>query len=168
MLNKLLVAIDESAASDWALETAPNSPGALNAELILVHVLDIYASSSPVSPFTLVDNCLSNLDEKAQKDYESKMTEYASRYDALLEEKQAKAKAAGVTAQSMQPYGRPSPVICQAASVITSSITPSALSRSFTLTIKASLLLASSLRNSLWLEWLNPRRSSCSTEFWSL
>ncbi len=98
MLNKLLVAIDESAASDWAFETAPNSPGALNAELILVHVLDIYASSSPVSPFTLVDNCLSNLDEKAQKDYESKMTEYASRYDALLEEKQAKAKAAGVTA----------------------------------------------------------------------
>ena len=116
MLNKLLVAVDESAASDWAFETALELARALGAELILVHVLDIYTSSSPVNPFTLVDSYSSELDEKAQKDYESKMTEYASRYETLLKEKQADAKAVGVTAQYMQPYGRPGPLICQAAS----------------------------------------------------
>lgn len=116
MLNKLLVAIDESASSNWAFETALELAGALNAELILVHALDIFASSSPVSPFTLVDGSSSELDEKAQKNYELKITEYASRYDALLKEKQAEAQAAGVTTQSIQPYGRPGPTICRAAS----------------------------------------------------
>ncbi len=63
-----------------------------------------------------MDSYSSELDEKAQKDYELKMTEYASRYETLLKEKQADAKAVGVTAQYMQPYGRPGPLICQAAS----------------------------------------------------
>ncbi|MGB3293957.1 MAG: universal stress protein [Phormidesmis sp.] len=116
MLNKLLVAIDESAASDWAFETALELAEALKAELILVHALDIFASSSPRSPFLLVDADLSELDKKVQKDYELKMAEFVGRYDALLKEKQAEAKAAGVTAQCIQPHGRPGPAICQAAS----------------------------------------------------
>ena len=116
MLNKILVAIDESAASDWAFETALELAKALNAKLILVHTLDIFASSSPVSPFMTVDSCLSELDEKAKKTYELKMAEYANRYEVLLKEKQAAVEAAGVTAQCIQPYGHPGPVICKAAS----------------------------------------------------
>ena len=116
MLNKLLAAIDESAASDWAFETALEVARALNAELILVHALNIFASDSPRSPFVPVGSDLSEIDEKAQKDYELKMAEFVGRYDALLKEKQAAAKAVGVTAQYIQPYGRPGPAICQAAS----------------------------------------------------
>lgn len=116
MLNKLLAAINETASSDWAFETALELAKALRAELILVHALDIFAPSSPRSPFMQVGSGLSEPDEKAQKDYEMKMAEFVGRYGALLEEKQAEAKAVGVTAQCVQPYGRPGPAICQVAS----------------------------------------------------
>ena len=40
MLNKILVAVDESYASQCAFETALQLSKALDAELLLVHVLD--------------------------------------------------------------------------------------------------------------------------------
>ena len=116
MLNKLLVGIDESASSECAFETALELAKALGAELVLIHVLDIFASDSPGSPINLIDSCLDTLNDQAQKDYELNMTEFAGRYDTLLKKRQAEAKAANVTAYYLQPYGRPGPAICQAAS----------------------------------------------------
>lgn len=116
MLNKLLVGIDESASSEWAFETALELAKALRAELVLVHVLDILALDNHRNPIKLVDNYLDALDEQTQADYELKMTEFAGRYNALLQERQAAAKAADVTVHCLQPHGSPGPVICQAAS----------------------------------------------------
>jgi len=116
MLNKLLVGIDESASSEWAFETALELAKALDAELVLVHVLDILSSDSPRTPIRLVDNYLDALDERTQADYELEMTEFAGRYDALLKQRQAAAEAANVTAHYLQPCGRPGPTLCQTAS----------------------------------------------------
>ena len=114
--DKLLVAIDQTASSDCAFETALELIRALNAELTLVYVLNIFSSDSPSSPFVLAGSNLSEIDEKVQKDYGSKMAEFVGRYDALLKEKQAAAKVVGATAQCIQPHGRPGSAICQVAS----------------------------------------------------
>lgn len=116
MLDKILVAIDESYASQCAFEAALRLAKALDAELLLVHILDVFSSDSPGHVLEVVDLCLSARDEQRLKDnYEAKMTELIGRYDALLKEKEEEAKAAGVIAQYVQPHGRPGPSICKAA-----------------------------------------------------
>lgn len=117
MLDKILVAIDESYASQCAFETALKLADALDAELLLVHVLDIFSSEGPGNPFVEINPCLSEHSEsKRRKKYEARMTEFISRYDALLKEKQTEAKVVSVDVNAVQPYGRPGPAICKAAS----------------------------------------------------
>lgn len=116
MLNKILVAIDDSYASQCAFETALQLSNSLEAELMLVHILDISASDGPGHPFVSVDPLVFIQNEsKIKADYEDRMTKFVSRYDALLKEKQAEAEALGIRVQYMQPYGRPGPAICRVA-----------------------------------------------------
>lgn len=117
MLNKLLVAIDESYASQCAFETALQLSKALGAELMLVHVLDVFASDGPGNSqveATLFSPVLSESEKR--KGYEAKMTKFVSRYESLLKERQMQAKVAGVAANYVQPYGRPGSSICAVAS----------------------------------------------------
>jgi len=115
MLNTLLVGIDDSGSSQWAFEMALKLSKALGAELLLVHVLDIFAPDGAKNPIRLVDSCLSELDEEAQKAYELKINKLVDRYETMLKEKQAEANAARVKARYLQPYGRPGPAICKVA-----------------------------------------------------
>ncbi|MGB3767248.1 MAG: universal stress protein [Phormidesmis sp.] len=115
MLNKILVPIDESASSDWAFDTALAMAKSLKAELVLVHVLEIFAYDSPKQPFVLVETFSKPVDSAAQKDYEHKWQQFEDRYGALLNQKRAEAEAAGVKATHLQVQGEPGQKIREAA-----------------------------------------------------
>lgn len=115
MLNKILVAIDESASSEWAFDTAVAMARSLNARLLLVHVLDSWSSDSPKHPCALVDSFLVDEASSAQKEYEQRWEQFIDRYDTLLKQKQADAEAAGVTTTYLQTHGIPEQKICEIA-----------------------------------------------------
>ncbi|MGB3614330.1 MAG: universal stress protein [Elainellaceae cyanobacterium] len=117
MLTKILAAIDNSAASMRAFETALELAQALKAEPILVHALDVFGPASPERPAIAATSYSIPLDELLRKSYEQRWGEFVSHYDALLKQKQEEAEAMGVSASSLQPYGRPGPAICEAARV---------------------------------------------------
>lgn len=114
MLEKIMVAMDESAASEWAFELALEMANALNAELMLIHVLDVYSPTAPRQPHTWADSSM-EIDEVAHEDYRNKWAEFVNRHDALLKNHQDKAATVGVTAHAKQPYGHPGPAITKAA-----------------------------------------------------
>ena len=115
MLKKILAAIDESASSDWAFATALELASSLNATLLLVQVLDVFALASPQHPSVPASGSMLELDEIAYEEYQQMWTEYVARYETLLTQKKREAEASGVTCEYVQPHGRPGPVICQTA-----------------------------------------------------
>lgn len=116
MLNKILVAVDESAASQWAFDTALAMAQGLKSELLVVHTLDVFAPTSPDYPVIPAGNTTREMDAMAHKDYAQQWQALVEHYDALLKQKQAQAEAVGVKAYAMTPYGSPGPAICQTAS----------------------------------------------------
>ena len=116
MLKKILVAMDDSVASQWAFETALELAQALQAELLMVHALDVFASSSPQHPDMLSNSTSPEVSGMVKKEYEQKWGELVKRYDTFLQQKQTEAEATGVSARYVQPYGRPGPAICHVAS----------------------------------------------------
>jgi len=115
MFSTILVAIDNSAASDRAFQSALELAQGLKADLILVHALDIFDAASPERPAIAATSYSIQLDEMLRRSYEQRWAEFVAHYDALLRQKQEEAGAAGVKARYIQPYGRPGPVICEAA-----------------------------------------------------
>ena len=71
MLDKILVAIDASASSDSAFDTALSMAKSLKADLLLVHVLDASAYDSPNQPMVLVDSFFQDADSSVQSKYET-------------------------------------------------------------------------------------------------
>lgn len=114
-LNTILVAIDESASSEWAFNTALSMAKALKAELLLVHVLDEASPESPKYPQVLVESFATDLDSSAQKAYEQKWQKFEERYKRLLDQRQAEARAVGVGASAQQVKGQPKQKICEVA-----------------------------------------------------
>lgn len=115
MLKKILVAVDESASSDWAFATALEVASSLKAELLMVHALDIFAPASPQHPSVPASGSMIEVDETAYENYQQKWTKHVERYNTLLRQKQSEADVSGISCEYIQPYGHPGPVICQAA-----------------------------------------------------
>ncbi len=115
MLNKILVAIDESASSEWAFDTALDMAKALNAELLLVHVLDAFSFDSPMHHQLLVGSYARLIESSAQKECEREWQQFEDRYDRLLEQRRADAEAAGVAVTHLQIQGTPERKICEVA-----------------------------------------------------
>ncbi|NER79825.1 MAG: universal stress protein [Leptolyngbya sp. SIO1D8] len=115
MLSHILVAIDQSASSQRAFETALDLAKALEAKLTLVHVLDVFDPASPERPKMSGSSYSIELDNLLRDNYERQWAEFATHYDSLLKQKQEKAEAIAVSASCLQPYGRPGPAICKAA-----------------------------------------------------
>ncbi|MEM9092439.1 MAG: universal stress protein [Cyanobacteria bacterium P01_F01_bin.53] len=115
MLNKILVAIDESASSDWAFDTALAMAQSLAAELFLVHVIDSLSPESPKPPRFLIGGFPMDEDNAAQNEYEHRWKQVEDRYDALLKQKQADAETAGVQATCVKVLGTPGQKICEVA-----------------------------------------------------
>lgn len=114
MLKKIMVAMDESASSDWAFNLALEMAGALKAELVLIHVLDAYSPAAPQQPHTWIDSSM-EIDEAAHEDYKRRWAEFTNRHDARLKKHQDRAAAAGVSAYYKQPCGHPGPVLFETA-----------------------------------------------------
>ncbi len=112
MFNHILVAIDRSAFSQRAFDTALDLAQALNAQLTLVHALDRSDPDSPSQPYISVDSYSMELDGLLRKDYDYRWAEFVKHYDSLLEQKQEVAAAVGVQARYLQPNGRPGLAIC--------------------------------------------------------
>ena len=110
MVMKIMVATDESAASEWAFDLALNIAKALNAELTLIHILDVYSPAAPQQPHTWADSSMES-NEAAHKVYRNQWTEFVNRHDALLKKYQDRAEATGVTARYEQRYGHPGPAL---------------------------------------------------------
>lgn len=117
MLNKVLIAIDESTASDWAFDTALAMAKPLGAELLLAHILDVSAFDSPKPPIALVDGFSQAADSPAQQKYEQQWQQFEERYNTLLEQKRAEAEAEGVSATHVQARGTAARQICELARI---------------------------------------------------
>lgn len=115
MLSKILVTIDESASSEWAFDTALDMAKALNAELLLVHVLNAFSFDSPRHPQLLVGSYARIIESSAQKEYEQAWQQFEDRYGNLLKQRRAEAEAAGVVATHLQVQGTPERKICEVA-----------------------------------------------------
>ena len=115
MFNKILVAIDESVASQQAFASALETASALKAELVLVHALDVFAPSSPERPSITFNSYSMALEKAVQEAYQSEWNQFVSHYDALLKQRKEEAQAAGVKASYEQPYGNPGPAVCKVA-----------------------------------------------------
>ena len=68
MLRKIIVAVDKSAAGDWAFDLALEMANALDAELILIHVLDVYSPKALQLPYRLTGSSM-EIHEAAQEKY---------------------------------------------------------------------------------------------------
>lgn len=132
MLKKIMVAMDESAASESAFDLALEMADALKAELTLIHALDVYSSAAPPNPHTWANNSSIESGKTAREDYRNRWDKFVSRHNILLRKHRDQAKAAGVTAHYGQPYGQPGAVIAKAAVavnidlIVVGSHTPSA------------------------------------------
>lgn len=115
MLNKILVAIDESASSEWAFDMALEMAKSLESSLLLVHVLDTFAPGSPKPPSMVIDSFLVDMQDAALAQYEQQWDQVTRRYDALLKEKQTAAESHSVTTTYLQAQGTPGQVICDIA-----------------------------------------------------
>lgn len=115
MLEHLLVAIDQSAASQRAFETALGLAEATGAKLSLVHALDVFDPRSPQRPQMSANSYSVELDRLLLENYERQWAEFVQHYDALLKQRQEIAQASGIPTRSLQPYGRPGPAICKTA-----------------------------------------------------
>lgn len=105
MLSKILVLIDESASSEWAFDMALAMAKPLNAELLLVHILEAFAYDSPEQPLVSAESFLKDVESSAQKEYEQEWQQFEDRYSTLLKQKRAEAEAVGVTAIHLQAKG---------------------------------------------------------------
>ncbi len=115
MINKILVAVDGSAASQRTFASALETASAMKAKLVLMHVLDVFDPSSPERSSIAFDSDSIALEKSVQEVYQGEWNKFASYYDALLMQRKGEANAAGVEASYKQPYGRPGPAICEEA-----------------------------------------------------
>lgn len=115
MFHKILVAIDESAASQRAFAAALETAVALKAELLLVHVLDVFSPRSPERPSLSFNSYSMALEKGVQEAYQNEWNQFSIHYDALLKQRKEAAEKACIKASSEQPYGRPGPAICEVA-----------------------------------------------------
>ena len=115
MLKHILVAIDKSVTSHQAFDTALELAKALDAQLTLVHSLDVFAPTSPQRPNASANSYSIELDTLVRENYDRQWTEFVQHYDSLLKQQQGEAEAMGVSCTYLQPYGRPGPAICRAA-----------------------------------------------------
>ncbi|MEL6552530.1 MAG: universal stress protein [Cyanobacteria bacterium J06621_11] len=111
----IMVAIDSTEVSDKAFEKAVAMAEALDAKLLIIHVLNVRDADHPrpihsySTPGTIV------IDEAIHQQYQQAWNAYVEHYEALLKQKIEEAQSKGVEAESMQPHGATGRVLCKTA-----------------------------------------------------
>lgn len=111
----ILVAIDETEVSNRALTAATTLAKALDARLMIVHVLDphdVHRGRAPYAPAAATDVVQA---EAARLAYEKEWLDYVEYYASMLKQKADEAIAAGIDADFIHPNGSPSLVLCELA-----------------------------------------------------
>ncbi|MGB3788105.1 MAG: universal stress protein [Phormidesmis sp.] len=128
MFDRVLVAVDESASSDNTFLCALELTKVLDAEMVIVHVLDMFDSTNPFGDIISAGSYLTNVESPKLEDQtdqydesinnESCWREFSDHAEVLLKQKQTEAESFGLTARYLQPYGRAGPIICKIAETI--------------------------------------------------
>lgn len=111
----IMVAVDSTKISQKAFEKAVGIAKALDAKLLITHVLNAQDPDSPQpihsysTPETIV------IDEAIYQQYQQDWNAYVEHYEALLKQKLEEAQAKGITVESMQPHGHTGRVLCERA-----------------------------------------------------
>lgn len=111
----IMVAIDSAEVSHKAFEKAVAMAKALEAKLLITHVLSFRDAEHPrpshsySTPGTIV------IDEAIHQQYQREWNAYIEHYEALLKQKVEEAQSSGVEAESMQPHGTTGRVLCESA-----------------------------------------------------
>ncbi|MBN8560634.1 universal stress protein [Leptolyngbya boryana CZ1] len=109
MLKKILVALDDSAMSAIVLEQALAIARAMNAHLMILHVLAVDEAGLPLEKFLKADQSMSfQAGQKFQQAWQTYQTEWETRLQSYVQQ----ASALGVPAEASQSYGNPGHVIC--------------------------------------------------------
>ena len=117
MFGKILVAMDKSDLSKCAFDQAVSLAKALDAKLMLLHVLSGNEEGRPQMNTLYREGYYTELDEILRDRYEQEWNGFARRYLTLLQEWANEAMMAGVDAKCTQPSGNPSRIICDLAKV---------------------------------------------------
>jgi len=117
MFHKILVAIDKSDLSKCAFDEAVSLAQALDAKLMVLHVLSSDEEGSPQMNTLYGEGYYSQLNEILRNQYEQEWGEYARSYLTLLKAWTNEATMAGVDAECSQPSGNPCRAICDLAKV---------------------------------------------------
>lgn len=119
MFNKVLVAIDHSAASQEVFNKALSLVKANGGDLILLHVLSVEESNSPFMSSYLAQHknrCIHvdpRIMRQANEVFDREWADYEQKGIELLRSFAKKAIAAGVSTEFTQITGHPSSTICE-------------------------------------------------------
>ncbi|MEM6598944.1 MAG: universal stress protein [Cyanobacteria bacterium P01_C01_bin.69] len=111
----IMVAIDSTEVSHKAFNKAVSIAKALDAKLLITHVLSFRDADSPrpIHSYSTPDTIV--IDEAIHQQYQRDWNAYVEHYEALLKQKIEEAQAEGVEAESMQPQGATGRVLCKVA-----------------------------------------------------
>lgn len=108
----ILVAIDETEVSERALAAATTLAKALEARLMIVHVLNPHELHRAQSFFASASTDMAE-EAAADRIYEQKWLDYVTHYESMLKRKTDEAIAAGIDADFIHPHGSTESVLCE-------------------------------------------------------
>ena len=111
MYNKILVALDQSPASQTVFESALSLAKLTGSQLMLLHVLSIDAEDSPLSSAPVTMSYNPEKIEQYEQEWEQFVTQGLEKLKSLVRS----ASEQGVKAEFTQIQGDPGRVICQSA-----------------------------------------------------
>ncbi|MEO0646017.1 MAG: universal stress protein [Cyanobacteria bacterium J06650_10] len=111
----IMVAIDSTEVSHKAFDKAVSIAKALDAKLLITHILGFRDADSPqpIHSYSTPDTIV--IDEAIHQQYQRDWNAYVEHYEALLKQKIEEAQAEGVEAKSMQPHGATGLALCKVA-----------------------------------------------------
>ena len=115
MVSKILVAIDKSDLSSAAFNQAMSLANAVNAKLILLHVLSHAEEGSPQMVNAYTTGYTTEVNEILWQTYEKEWNAFVQEYQELLQWRTNEAKMAGVNAEFIHTSGSPGRTICEVA-----------------------------------------------------
>lgn len=117
MFKKILVALDSSTLRETVLEKALSMAKAMQAKLMLLHVLSVYEEGSPGIPLRSYQAYYPMLDGMSWELYQERWSSFEKQGIERLQKDVARASSLQVEAEFTQTSGEPSLVICDVARV---------------------------------------------------
>jgi nucleotide-binding universal stress UspA family protein len=115
MVNKILVAVDKSEMSKQVFGEAVALAKAINASIMLLHVLSPLDEGYPTPVYPGVDNLYSSMHEEAIRAYTNEWKTFEQEGWELLRSLNSEALAAGVVTEYTQMIGDSGHTICDLA-----------------------------------------------------